>query len=104
MASFKPKLTTLEQGEETVSLVFEFASVEEADRAADKIEAAMVAGTLVVNCGGSATSQQGGLLAAAKEVMGLLQEYGPSIVPHLMDSDQNAGQRLRDAIVAAEGR
>lgn len=101
MASFKPKLTTLEQGEETVSLVFEFASVEEADRAADRLEAAMAAGTLVVNCGTPSTPQ---LLAAAKEVMSLLREYGPSIVPHLMDSDQNAGQRLRDAIAAAEGR
>lgn len=100
MASFKPKLTTLEQGEETVSLVFEFASVEEADRAADKIEAAMLAGTLVVNCGKPATQQA--LLAAAKDVMDLLREYGASIVPHLMDSDQNAGQRLRDAIAAAE--
>ncbi len=101
MASLKPKLTTLEQGEETVSLVFEFASVEEADRASDKIEAAMVAGTLVVSCGESGTLLQA-LLASAKEVMDLLEEYGPSIVPHLMDSDQNAGQRLRDAITAAE--
>lgn len=41
------------------------------------------------------------LLAAAKEVMSALAEYGPSIVPHLMDSDQNAGQRLRVAIAEA---
>ena len=103
MASLKPKLTTLEQGEETVSLVFEFSSVEEADRAADKIEAAMVAGTLVVNCGESGAPSRA-LLAAAKEVMAALQEHGSSIVPHLMDSDQNAGQRLRDAIAEAEAR
>lgn len=42
-------------------------------------------------------------LAAAKEVMSLLRDHGPAIVPHLMDSDQNAGQRLRDAIARAEG-
>ena len=44
------------------------------------------------------------LLTAAKEVMELLQECGPSIVPHLLDTDQNAGQRLRSAIAKAEGR
>ena len=42
------------------------------------------------------------LLAAAKEVMGMLEEHGASIVPHLLDTDMNAGQRLRDAIAAAE--
>ncbi|CAN7602494.1 hypothetical protein [Bosea sp. LjRoot237] len=40
----------------------------------------------------------------AKRVMALLAKHGPSIVPHLMDSDDNAGQRLRDALAKAEGR
>ncbi len=44
------------------------------------------------------------LLTAAREVMRLLEEHGPSIVPHLMDDDENAGQRLRDAIAKAEER
>lgn len=51
----------------------------------------------------TAADGQNALLAAAKEVMELLQEHGPSIVPHLMDSDMNAGQRLRAAIARAEG-
>lgn len=42
------------------------------------------------------------LLSAAKEVMALLEEYGAPIVPHLLDTDMNAGQRLRDAIAKAE--
>lgn len=46
----------------------------------------------------------GELTAAASDVMSLLRDHGPAIVPHLMDSDQNAGQRLRDAIARAEGR
>ena len=41
------------------------------------------------------------LLQAAEEAMEALAEYGASIVPHLMDTDQNAGQRLRDAIAEA---
>lgn len=43
------------------------------------------------------------LTKAAKEVMGLLQKHGKEIVPHLLDTDENAGQRLRDAIAEAEG-
>lgn len=35
---------------------------------------------------------------AAKIVMDLLEEHGPSIVPHLLDTDENAGQRLRTAL------
>lgn len=42
------------------------------------------------------------LLAAAKEVMATLEKHGPSVVPHLLDTDMNAGQRLRDAIAKAE--
>jgi len=42
------------------------------------------------------------LLRAAKEVMADLAEHGPSIVPHLMDTDNNAGQRLRDAIAEVQ--
>jgi hypothetical protein len=45
------------------------------------------------------------LVAAAREVMDMLEEHGrdergPSIVPHLLDSDQNAGQRLRDLLAS----
>ena len=35
---------------------------------------------------------------AAREVMEDLERYGPSIVPHLLDTDDNAGQRLRKAL------
>ena len=42
------------------------------------------------------------LLAAATEVMALLERYGPSIVPHLMDSDDNPGESLRAAIREAK--
>lgn len=41
------------------------------------------------------------LLSIAREaqrVMDTLAEYGPSIVPHLMDTDNNAGERLRQAL------
>jgi hypothetical protein len=34
----------------------------------------------------------------ARSVMDALAEYGPSIVPHLMDTDENAGERLRAAL------
>lgn len=44
------------------------------------------------------------LLEAAKEVMECLEKHGASIVPHLLDSDDNPGQRLRDAIAKAESR
>lgn len=50
------------------------------------------------------------LIAAAPEVvehaarvMALLAAHGQSIVPHLLDSDDNAGQRLRTAIAKATG-
>ena len=39
---------------------------------------------------------------AAKEVMDALDKHGPSIVPHLVDTDENAGQRLRELIAKAE--
>lgn len=44
------------------------------------------------------------MFEAAKEVMSALEEHGPSIVPHLVDTDENAGQRLREAIAKAEGK
>lgn len=43
------------------------------------------------------------LLSAAREVMEALEKYGASIVPHLIDTDMNAGKRLRDAIAKATG-
>ena len=42
------------------------------------------------------------LLKYAKAVMQTLEEHGPSIVPHLMDTDDNDGERLRQAITNAE--
>ena len=42
------------------------------------------------------------LRGASSTVMRLLEEHGPSIVPHLMDTDETAGQRLRDALAATE--
>lgn len=44
------------------------------------------------------------LLEAAECVMDMLKEHGPSIVPHLLDSDDNAGQQLRNAIAKAKGK
>lgn len=38
----------------------------------------------------------------ADRIMKLLQAEGPSIVPHLMDSDENSGQHLRDALAALD--
>lgn len=38
------------------------------------------------------------LAEAAASVMQHLERHGPSIVPHLMDTDENAGQRLRAAL------
>ena len=43
------------------------------------------------------------LVEHAGKVMELLKEHGPSIVPHLMDTDDNAGQYLRDALAKAKG-
>jgi len=35
---------------------------------------------------------------AAGAVMALLEKHGPSIVPHLMDTDDNAGEWLRSLL------
>jgi hypothetical protein len=43
------------------------------------------------------------LLAHAKAVMCLLTKHGPSIVPHLLDDDDNEGEFLRRTIREAEG-
>lgn len=43
------------------------------------------------------------LLEFSKKVMATLKEFGPAIVPHLLDTDENDGQRLRNAIAKAEG-
>jgi hypothetical protein len=40
-------------------------------------------------------------LRLGKIVMDMLEEHGPSIVPHLLDTDENAGQRFRDALARA---
>lgn len=37
-------------------------------------------------------------LKLGKIVMDMLDEHGPSIVPHLLDTDENAGQRFRAAL------
>lgn len=41
------------------------------------------------------------LALASQEVMNLLSAEGPRIVPHLIDDDENPGQRLRDLIKKA---
>lgn len=40
-------------------------------------------------------------LRLGKIVMDLLEEHGASIVPHILDSDENAGERFRQAIARA---
>ncbi len=40
----------------------------------------------------------------ATRVMNALEEYGAGIVPHLMDTDENCGQKLREAIQVHEER
>ena len=39
---------------------------------------------------------------AARAVMTELKAHGPSIVPHLMDTDDNAGEYLRRALRVLE--
>lgn len=39
------------------------------------------------------------VLIHATRVMALLKEHGPSIVPHLLDSDDNEGEYLRQALI-----
>lgn len=41
------------------------------------------------------------LLKYAIDVMEILERGGGSIVPHLLDTDDNAGQKLREAIQSA---
>jgi len=38
------------------------------------------------------------LAEAARDVMAYLEQHGPSIVPHLLDTDENPGERLREAL------
>lgn len=38
------------------------------------------------------------IVMQASAVMRMLEEHGASIVPHLIDNDDNAGQRLREAL------
>lgn len=38
------------------------------------------------------------LREAAWQVMSVLRRHGASVIPHLLDSDDNAGQRLRDLV------
>ena len=51
MMSLKPKSTELEASEEFVSIILEFRSIEEADKAFDQIAKAMTAGFLTISCG-----------------------------------------------------
>lgn len=45
-----------------------------------------------------AVAERNALHREARRVMDLLEEYGPSIVGHLLDTDDNAGQRLRELL------
>jgi hypothetical protein len=38
------------------------------------------------------------LVRSLREVADLLEQDGAKVLPHLCDTDQNAGQRLRDAM------
>ena len=38
------------------------------------------------------------VVTQGNRVMALLEKYGGSIVPHLMDNDENAGEALREAL------
>jgi len=38
------------------------------------------------------------LIACLHEVAAMLEEDGARVLPHLCDTDDNAGQRLRDAM------
>ena len=51
MNSLVPKSTELEASEEFVSIILEFQSVEEADRAFDEIAKAIQAGKFTLSCG-----------------------------------------------------
>jgi hypothetical protein len=44
------------------------------------------------------------IIRYAKLVMADLQEHGPSIVPHLLDNDDNDGERLRVALAKIEAK
>ena len=44
------------------------------------------------------------VLKHAKTVMRYLEESGPSVVPHLIDTDDNPGEFLRQAIAKAGGK
>jgi len=44
------------------------------------------------------------LYEASKEVMALLKQYGGAIVPHLLDTDDNPGEFLRQALAKAGGK
>jgi hypothetical protein len=41
------------------------------------------------------------LIRRSSAVMTMLEVHGGAIVPHLMDTDENAGQFLREAIESA---
>ena len=51
-----------------------------------------------------AKEQSKGLLEYSKKVMALLEKNGGSIVPHLLDTDENDGEFLRQAIAKMEGK
>lgn len=42
------------------------------------------------------------LAKAARHFSNLLAHEGAAILPHLLDTDENAGQRFRDALAAYE--
>lgn len=64
-----------------------------------EIHDALDARAVAERCPAAVTQE---LLFAAKEVMADLERYGPSIVPYLLDDDDNAGRRLRLSIAKAE--
>lgn len=45
----------------------------------------------------------GNVCKNAQRVMSLLEKHGADIVPHLLDTDENAGQLLREALNQTKG-
>lgn len=42
------------------------------------------------------------LIQYGQAVMDALKQYGPSIVPHLLDNDENDGERFRQTLAKAK--
>lgn len=50
----------------------------------------------------NSASRIAAVVEEARQVMSLLAAHGSAIVPHLLDTDDNAGERLRSALTALD--